>query len=289
MWSAAMIGRNVARWLEGLKSENPAQRSKCAEYLSKTSDSYFDDKKVAKDDRLRIIEVLSASVDDPDAEVRRCVAHLVGILKIWSASSKSMLSALANDSQAGVQATALWAIGRIGIEASELADIVVALRGHTDRKVRFRVAWAIRETKPLGETVLQALLMLANDTDSTTRMFAFDAIAECISDVEPQLLSAVATGLGDKADNVRAAACRVVARIEGDWSPVRSRIDRLFRIRKLARFFGTQPHGVRLEALIALCERWPDTVHDPEINSWLVENDGYWWASKILAGERIWQ
>jgi hypothetical protein len=51
-------------------------------------------------------------------------------------------------------------------------------------------------------------------------------------------------------------------------------------------FEASLPDG-ELDAVIAICNNWPESVTNTNINHWLKENDGYWWAEKLLAGESI--
>jgi hypothetical protein len=69
-----------------------------------------------------------------------------------------------------------------------------------------------------------------------------------------------------------------VAKVPGDWSSIKRRLESIF---------ARDNDAIQADAVIALCTRWPESINNPKLNSWLQENSGYWWAERLLAGERI--
>ena len=269
-----MIGKNIASWLDDFSGPDEKIRIKVSGYLLKISEYYFDQKKVSSKDRLEIADGVILNAKNNDPEVRTCVAYLLGILKIWSPEIESTFRLLLNDTNNNVQVRGLWALGNIGSPSVPLTEAILELVDHPNREVRWRVPWAISQIKPTQALVKEALFKIALDEDSTARMYAFDALAVCMDTLDKQLISLVKDGLQDNAEEVRGAACRVVSQVEGDWSKLKSNLESLFK---------KDVHGNKLEAVLALCKRWPDCVNKQPIRKWLKENDGYWWAEKLLS------
>jgi HEAT repeat protein len=92
-----MIGSNVSTWLERIKSENPEEKNKSANHLFALSEWYFDDKKVATEERLEIVKDLIELQNDPNPIVRKCVVYLTGLLKMPSKSVNNLLAKMLID------------------------------------------------------------------------------------------------------------------------------------------------------------------------------------------------
>jgi HEAT repeat protein len=269
-----MIGKNVANWIKDLRTADTLRKLKVAKYLLGTSEYYFEDKKVSVEDRIEIIESIEFLASHEAVEIRKCVGQLVGLMKTWSDSTPIILGKLIDDFDDQVQATAVWAIGNIGNNDRGLIEALLSKKAHSNREVRWRVPWALRELEANGDNVVSALIELTKDTDDTTIMYAFDALATSNAVINESLLLAVKHGL----ENNSSAACRVVAQVIGDWSTIRKDLENVFE--------SSLPSG-DLDAVIALCNNWPESINAPKIKHWLKENDGYWWTEKVLAGERV--
>ena len=269
-----MIGKNVANWLNDLGTADRLRQIKVAEYLLGTSEYYFDDKKVSTEDRVEIIRSIEHLASHEEVEIRKCVGQLVGLMKTWSDSTFNILNKLIIDIDGQVQATTVWAIGNIGNSDNQIIEMLLTQKAHPNREVRWRVPWALKELKANGNNVVNSLIELTKDVDDTASMYAFDALAVSNPEINDELISTIQFGLKHNSS----AACRVVAKVIGDWSEIKRDIEKAFE--------ASLPSG-NLDAVIAICNNWPESVNDPEINRWLKENEGYWWTEKLLAGERI--
>jgi len=273
-----MIGKNVATWLEDLSGQNEKRAIKVAGHLLNTSENYFDDKKVSVVERTSIANQAIKLADNKNSEIRNCVAHLIAILNVWSEEIELTLKSLLNDADDSVATSSVWATGKNGKHSVDIIDSLVKLIDHPNREVRWRIPWAIIQIEPPLVGVKKALFALTSDKDNTAKMYALDALAACVSAPDKDIISLVKNGLKDEAGEVRGAACRLVKKIEGDWSLVKSDLEYTFK---------NDMHGVKRDAVMALCKRWPESVMSQDIKSWLHENQGYWWAVKLLSGEKI--
>lgn len=273
-----MIGKNVSKWLENLKSGTAEGKNKAANNLLGTSEWYFDDKKVTREERLDILNRLISIQNDPDPIVRNSIVYLIGILKISTESINRTLEKMLKDEIPEIQVSAVWAAGNLGKNSASLVPVLVSLSSHPDREVRWRIPWALREIGFVDNSLSKTLVALAKDKDSTARMYALDAIPFCLSETDSKVRKTVKSCLKDRDGSVRGAACRVIQKTDPDWKAVKSRLERLVK---------TDVHGVQLEAVLALCKQWPEMSRDPTINKWLNENKGYWWAENLINGVNI--
>lgn len=269
---------NVESCLEEIVKAAPARQRELASRLLKTPQNYFDQQKVDNPERDKIVESLYPLRAHVDADVRRCIATMIGMLRRATDPARKTLDALLGDRDPAVLAVAIWASGNLGTGASTLVRQLLNHVAHQDREVRLRVPWALGEIHVFDQPVKAALLKLARDPDETVRLFAFEAIGTCAPNVDADLIDAVRSGLTDKKVPSRVGACSVVWGVAGDWSAVRKELEGLFA--------NGQP-GEQAQAALAICHCWPDVVKRPEINRWLHENQGYWWAVDLLAGKKV--
>jgi len=264
------VGSRVAMWLEQLHGPPSDERRRAAERLLKTSEFYFYKGKITSAERNEVIRSVSPLSTNPDTLIRKCVAQLVGLVREWSTDTEFVLRQLLEDGETAVLAPAVWATGHIAVPAASLVPQLVRLAQHPDFEVRFRVPWALGEIKVSNSDVVSALIRLVSDEDRTVRMFALDAMAQCNADPS-SVFHTVRSAFNDAAEEVQCAACRVVAALPHDWSLVEPELWRLFR-----------RHSI--DAVRAICNNWPERIHESEINAWLQVNRGYWWAEDYLSG-----
>jgi hypothetical protein len=262
------LGARVEKWLTQLTDPLSKERLKAAERLSKTSEFYFHERRITSSDRYEVICGICPFSTDVETPVRACVAQLIGLIREWHAEVKAALGLLLQDTEPTVLIPAVWAAGAIGSHAAPLVSKLLLLASHPNRDVRWRVPWTLSMLKVGDVKVATALVQLAVDQDYLARMYAFDAMAGC--QVDPStVFDAVVHGLDDDDCAVQAGACRAIASISHDWTPLEPKLFELFR----------KGH---LDAVIAICKNWPHKIHDPEINGWLQKNRGYWWAENLL-------
>lgn len=268
-----MIGRNVSKWLEKLKSGNPEEKNKSANHLLEGSESYFDDKRITSEEKLEIVKDLIELQNDPDPTVRKCVVYLIGVLKMPSRNVNDLLAKMLKDEDEEVQISAVWASGMLGKESASLIPILSSLSKHQNREIRWRIPWAFKEIATIDNSLSKVLIEFSKDKDRTVRMYALDAIPHCINEIDSKIKNVVRTALKSK-DESAGAACRVIQKTTGEWKNTKKRLIRLAK-------------NDNLEAVLAICIQWPEMVNEPLINNWLKENSGYWWAEDLLNGESI--
>jgi HEAT repeat protein len=269
---------NAEKWLDELVRAAPARQRELAAQLLKTQQRYFDENEVSPEDRDKIAAMLFPLRAHVDADVRRAIATIVGMLRRSCEPALKVLGALMTDPDPSVQAIAVWGSGNAGTGAAPLVPTVLTLVDHHDREVRLRVPWALGEIRVFDAPVKTALLKLARDPDETVRLFAFEAIGACAPHVDPELIAVVRSGLTDKKVPAKVGACSVVWGVAGDWSSVKKDLEALF---------ASGLPGERAQAALAICHCWPESVTNPEMNQWLRENQGFWWAVDLLAGKKV--
>ena len=273
-----MVGRNVAKWLDELRSDESKIRLKAADHLLKTSEYYFDDKKVSPSEREAILGKIASSIHGDEYQIRLSVIHITTCLNIWNQTTRNLITVGLGDDNPSVLAHSVYAAGEYKNKASPLLGHLLKLTDHTDREVRWRIPWAICEIKQCPEGGLRKLLKLAQDDDYLVRMYALDAISSCFNSADSQIYKAVVKALKDEDASVRGAACRAIKRMEGNWRWVKW---------KLKSMIKHEAHGLQAEAILALCAHWPESTSDRRVNNWLKENSGLWWAQDLLDGKKV--
>jgi HEAT repeat protein len=269
---------NVEKWLDELVRAAPARQRELAAMLLKTQQRYFDQNKVSPADRDKIAAMLFPLRAHVDADVRRAIATIVGMLRRSSEPALKTLEALAVDRVPAVQAVAVWGCGNLGTGAAKLVPTLLTLVRHDDREVRLRVPWSLGEIRVFDAPVKAALLKLARDPDETVRLFAFEAIGACAPQVDGELIAVVRSALTDQKLPSRVGACSVVWGVAGDWTPVKKDLEGLFK---------SGLPGEQAQAALAICHCWPESVTNPDMNRWLRDNQGFWWAVDLLAGKKV--
>jgi HEAT repeat protein len=271
-------GTNVQKWLEELVIAAPARQRELAAQLLKTQQRYFDQNNVTPAERDKIAAMLYPLRAHVDADVRRAIATIVGMLRRSGDAALKTLEALATDRVPAVQAVAVWGCGNLGTGAAKVVPTLLTLVRHDDREVRLRVPWSLGEIRVFDAPVKAALLKLARDHDETVRLFAFEAIGACAPQADAELIDVVRTALTDKKLPSKVGACSVVWGVAGDWTPVKKDLEALF--------VNGLP-GEQAQAALAICHCWPESVKNPEMNRWLRDNQGFWWAVDLLAGKKV--
>lgn len=250
-----------------------AQRAKAAEDLLATSDYYFDNKKIGRDERLEILRQLLPLVTDEDPIVRRAVAHIAGLLKVWSEDITLPMSDLLSDNDVDVRITAVWACGSIGSLASACMPTLTALATDDESGVRWRVAWTLSQIATPDRTAFDCAGKLMEDTDSLVRMYALDAFTASTDDLSEIDIDRVIAMLDDPELRVAASAARALSRI-GDKRPS--------TISVLREIVSTHGSMSTLDVVHCLTVVDENVLDFPPARAWLEENEGYWWVDDLL-------
>lgn len=269
---------NVENWLDELVRAAPARQRELAALLLKTQQRYFDQHEVSPAERDKLAAMLFPLRSHVDADVRRAIATIIGMLRRTCEPALKALDALMTDRDPAVQAAAVWGSGNAGTGAAPLVPTLLTLARHDDREVRLRVPWALGEIRVFDAQVKTALLKLARDPDETVRLFAYEALGACAPRADGDLIDVVRSGLVDKKAPSKVGACSVVWGVAGDWSPVKQELEALF---------ANGLPGEQAQAALAICHCWPESVKNPDMNRWLRENQGFWWAVDLLAGKKV--
>lgn len=271
-----MIGKNVSKWLKELVGTDAVSRDKAVVNLSKTSEHYFDDKKVTPGERATVLSSLVPLSNDPQTSVRVCVVQLVGLMRLWTSDAELILRNSLSDPEPKVRTVAVWATGHIGEHSKSLVSNLLAVARDQDREVRWRVPWALGRIREWNVDVRKEVIRLTRDPDELTSQKSYEAILRCCAENDPEIVSVVKNGLSESRRIGAAEAAEVVAVIDGDWTAVKQQLEKLL---------GSGVHGYEAAAIRALCRRWPEMVRDKRVNAWLESNRGYWWVDSLLAGE----
>src|SRR5918992_4382054 len=109
---------NVEKWLDELVRAAPARQRELAALLLKTEQRYFDQNQVSPADRDKVAAMLLPLRAHVDADVRRAIATIVGMLRRSCEPVLKVLDALMADREPSVQAVAVWGSGNAGTGAA---------------------------------------------------------------------------------------------------------------------------------------------------------------------------
>jgi hypothetical protein len=265
------IRKQVNQWLADLAGRLGPRREEPVHRLRATSEHDFDSRNARPEERQRVLDILKPPAGHAERAAAAWRTAVLACAKPWDATTENILRRLLADSDPAAAVAGVWACGRMGSHAAVLLPELLRHAQHGDREIRWRVPWAISRIRPDGAAVAQRLLPLLEDRDDTVRMYAVDAVTA--SSGAPDIRDAVARKLADPAGEVRAAACRGLARL-GD-----SRATTFTELRKLVE---TDLHGVALEAAYALAQLGDNVLEQPGVRSWLEQNRGYWWVDELF-------
>lgn len=273
-----MVGKNVQKWLGELTDSEPEIRLKAADNILKTSEYYFDNNKIARVEREQVLTNIASAIEAEEPRVRMSALHIAVIVKVWHPVTRKIINMGLTDSDDNVLAGAVYAAGAYKTDAGPMISDLLALADHPNREVRWRIPWALAQIRQCPEMGNYILIRLTRDNDHQVRMQAFAAISSCFDKADRQIYKCVVKGLKDRDDSVRGAACQAVGVLEHDWKWIR---------RKLKSMARKDVPGVQAEAILALCRQWPSCASDKQVNAWLQENSGYWWAKDLLDGKKL--
>lgn len=266
------LGKRVQLWIDALHGPKSTRRTKAAASLRRTSEHYFDDKKLAAHERRDLLRALEKLVPDEDPAVREVAGLFTGYLKHWCEETERIVSTLLRDAEPAVRKSALFAAGQLGESATSLVAHVVELARDPDEDVRWRVAWALREVKCANNAACACLRQLSDEEDVITRMYAVEALPGCCG-CAPNVCDLLVERLTDPTPQVRGAACRALAKT-GDA--------RSSTLRALHALVEEQASGVKCDAVYALTRLDPRSVEEPRVRAWLEGNRGYWWVLDLI-------
>lgn len=146
-------------------------------------------------------EAVIAHLDDPDAVVRRQMAHVLG--KLADPRAAGALAPLLTDPDPEVGATAAFALGQMGG-----ADAAQSLAGALGRGTATQRATVVGALGRLGDDALDPTLAALDATDAATRSDAVEALGALTlaSHGQQRAVTALAAALADPDAEVRLTA-----------------------------------------------------------------------------------